>query len=474
MLPIQLKLFLLQSGLGSEFFLLFGVFLIIIFSFFFQQHAYGISIWITIFSLLGGFYFAGFTPQDGEFLGFRFWDSSVYLKRFILLSASVSLFCYLEWKVNRSLKSRTEVFILILLSVIGLNLMLQSSSLVLLLFSAELVSICSFGLSKPVNSSGREVFSVVKYFGVGAFASAIGIFGLSYLVGLEGISQSDFMGEAYLPILKTLATIMFISFLLFKIGSFPFHFWIPDVYESAPTPLVGFVSVAPKVAGVFAILQVTRDTSSHMVFFLIVLVLAGIIIGNFAALRSTTLKNLFAFSSIAQAGILLVPAVFCNYIPNSENQLLLYAISYGVANQAAFCAIQFFENHLQDNLRMEHLSGQFGVHPLASFLFVLVVLSIIGIPPTIGFSAKLLLFSTLLPGLSFGDFQLGFVLFAALVLSTLFSLAYFYQIPFLMIFKDKLTDGLKLRSSLSSLFWLFLAGIFVFLAFFKPQVFFLI
>ncbi len=468
----QLKNFLLQSGLGAEFFVFSGIVCIVLCFVFLPKHAYGLSIWITIFSLLAGFYFSGFTPVEGTFSGFRFWTSTGYLKRFFFVSASVALFSFLEWKFGRNQPQRPEPFIFLLLSIISLCLMVQANSFLMLFLSAELFSICSYGLVKPELDGEKQILSVVHYFGIGAMASAIGLFGLSWLVGLQNISGFPEDLIPYVSILETGAGLLFISFLLFKVGSFPFHFWVPKIFESAPTPIIGYISVAPKVAAVFSLLWVVENLKSNLTEPLLAIVLAGVLLGSLAAFKSESLKNLFAFSSIAQAAILIVPAVFYKQIPNSENQLLIYAISYGLVNQAAFCAIQYFENHLNDGLNLKNLSGQFSSHPLPSLLLILIILSIIGLPPTIGFTAKLLLFSTLLPALSSWASWNGILVFATLVLSTVLSLGYFYTIPYLLIFKNRISENLEIRSSLSSIFWLFLVGVFVFLAFVKPSAFF--
>jgi len=468
----QLKSFLLQSGLVAEF-VVFSCIVLIALSFvFLPKQAYGLSIWITIFALLAGFYFSGFTPTEGSFSGFHFWTSTPYLKRFFYISGSVAFFCFLEWKFGRNQPQRPEPFIFLLLSIISLCLMVQANSFVVLFLSAELFSICSYGLVKPDVEGDKQVFSVVHYFGLGALASAIGLFGLSWMVGLQGISSFPVELIPYLAIVQSIAAVLFISFLLFKLGSFPFHFWVPKIYENAPTPIVGFISVAPKVAAAFSLLWVVEHVEGDLTIPLMAFVFFGVLLGSLAAYQAESLKNIFAFSSIAQAAILIVPAIFYKQIPNSENQLLIYAISYALAAQAAFCAIQYFENHIHDGLSLKHLSGQFSNHPLPSLLFVIVILSIIGLPPTIGFTAKLLIISTLLPALANWESWSGILVFVTLVLSTILSLGYFYRIPFLLIFKSRISESLDVRSSLSSVFWLFLVGIFVFLAFVKPSAFF--
>jgi NADH-quinone oxidoreductase subunit N len=467
------KEFILQSGLGSEITLFSGIAFIIFCYFFFPKNSFGLSIWISLFSLAAAFYFSEFCPSGGEYLSLRFQHYTALLKRFFLISGAVGLFGYLEWRGGRNETQRPEVFILLLMSLIGLMVMVTAGSFWLMFIGAEVFSLSSYGLAKPIKNDETSVYSVVRYFGIGAFASSLAIFGLSWLSGFEfnGLETFDFESP-FFQVIRISGYLLFVGFLLFKSGSFPFHFWVPSLYENGPTPWIGYISVAPKVAAAFSILWVTKMFSLSVSVPLFIICIAGLLLGNLAAFQSEKLKNLFGYSAIAQAAFLLVPSIFCQKMPNTDNQLLIYAIAYGVVNQGAFCAIQFFENHLQDDLKIKDLAGYFSVQPLPGILFLILIISLIGLPPTIGFSGKLLLFSTLLP--LGGDWSgiISYLLFAALIISTVLSLGYFYRIPYQLIFKPKTLEDLPLRTSAYSFFWLIISSLFALLAFFTPKLFF--
>jgi NADH-quinone oxidoreductase subunit N len=469
----QIQNFLQQSGLGAEMALLSGVLGIVLVYFFLPRQAFGLSIWISLFALSASFYFSEYCPAEGDFLSLRFASYTPMLKRFFLVSGSVGLFAYLEWRSGRNLPQRPEIFILLLISLLGLMFMVTAGSFWLLFISAEVFSLCAYGLAQPEMEEENAAFSMVRYFGIGAFASALAIFGLSWLLGFEfnGLETKAFEDPVFVMI-RTAGYVLFIAFLLFKSGNFPFHFWVPSVYEKGPTPWIGFISVAPKLASAFALLWVSKMVDIQVSIPLFIFCIAGMILGNLAAYQSKNLKNLFAFSSISQAAFLMVPSIFSQEMPNTENQLLVYSIAFGVVNQGAFCAIQFFENHLQDNLKINDLAGHFSVQPLPSLLFFILIISLIGLPPTIGFSGKLLLFSTLLPLGGNWAGNLSFLLFAALVLSTVLSLGYFYKIPFHLIFKPKTMEDIPLRNSAYSFFWLIFVSLFSLIAFFSPGIFF--
>ncbi len=469
----DIQSFILQSGLGAETALFTGVVLIVLCYLVFQAQSFGLSIWICLFSLAAAFYLSEYCPVEGGFQNLQFQFFTPLLKRFFLVSGAVGFFSYLEWRSGRNEAPRPEIFILLLLSLIGLMLMVSAQSLWLMFLAAEVFSLSSYALARPSGNDETAVLSVVRYFGTGALASVLAIFGLTWLLGFEinGLEIYSFEGSLFQGI-RVSGYLLFSGFLLFKSGSFPFHFWVPQLYEKAPTPWIGYISAAPKVAAAFCILGLTKMFSLPVSLPLFVLCISGLLIGNLAAFQSEKLKNLFGYSAVAQAAFLLVPSVFCQRMPNTENQLLIYSIAYGIVNQGAFCAIQYFENHLHDDLKIKDLAGHFSVQPLPALAFIVLIVSLIGLPPTIGFSAKLLLFSTLIP--LGGDWSgtISYILFAALIASAVLSLGYFFRIPYQMIFKQKTLEDIPLRNSAYSFFWLIVAGIFAMLAFFAPKVFF--
>ena len=467
----QFKSFLIQAGLATEFSLFVGLVLIILIVAFFPKVGFGLSFWITVFALGTAFYVASFTPESGSYQSFSFRPFSHYLKQFFCISASVALFGFMEWRQARRDSARPEVFILLLLSVIGLCVMIQANSFWLLFLAAELFSICAFAFAKPLNTNESNLKSMVQYFGVGALASALGLFGLSWMMGFS-LSSTGADYDASIQIFQTLGSFFFIAFLLFKLGAFPFHFWVPSVYPVAPTPWLGYISVAPKVAAAFALLYLAQKQSINIALPLVVLSILGMTYGNLAALRSKKMKLVLAYSAISQAGMLLIPSIISFHIPNADSQLLIFAIGYAIVNQGAFCAVQYFENSIGDDFNIADLGGKILLHPLAGISLIILVLSLIGLPPTIGFTGKLLVFSTLIPGVGIWESKLVLFVFAAAVFNTLLSLAFYYQIPYQLIFKESRSETPAVRASIASLFWAIVSAFFALLAFAKPGIFF--
>lgn len=465
--------FIQQSGLESEAILSSAVLLIIVIYFLKPDHAFGIGIWVSLFSLILAFFYAGFCPKEGEYGPFRFFPQIVFLKRFFIVSGSVALFSYLEWLNGRKIKTRPETLILLILSLFGLNILISAASFWLVFLAAELITFCSFGLLKPESTSKESIQSILKYFGVSAFSTAIGLFGFSLLVGFEfGQIESNLISHPYFDGLKMAGALLFVSFLIFKLGGFPFHFWVPSLFEHAPTPWVGYISTAPKVAGAFALLFVHKTLSADLNLYLSLLCIAGAWIAHLSALHAEKLKRMLAFSSIGQATMLMVPIVFSQQLPNTENQLLIFAVSYGLANQGFFSAIQYIENNRKENPSVADLAGFFEQHALPSLALIILVLSVIGLPPTVGFSAKLILFSTIVPASEGWPYLIHAGLYVTMFASTLLALAYFIRVPYWTIFKTQSVEDHRQRNSAFSLLWLLISSLFTILTFFSFSTFF--
>jgi len=470
---IQCKDFLLESGLISEFALLSGILLIALWMWISPKSAFGMGFWVALLAIGCSYFFSGFTPEDGSFysLGFNSW--TCYLKRYFGISFSVALFGFLEWRNGRQTEARAEIFLILLLSQLSLSLLIQAKELWLLFLCAETFSICSYALAKPGSGSVSGSSAILKYFSAGAFASAIGIFGLSWIVGFQGSilePNPDFpIDITFFPVA---GAVFFISFLFFKLGGFPFHFWVPGVYENAPTPFAGLIASAPKVAAAFALLMVVEKVDANITIPLILLAMVGSILGNLAAFGSTSVKNMLSYAAIGQAGLLVIPAIFSRQISGAQSHLLIFGVGYAVVIQGTFSAVQYFENHLKDQFSIKDLAGQFTGHPLPSMLFFILIVSLVGIPPTIGFSGKLILFSGILGGVTIFSHKVLFLLFGLGLLNTLLSLGYYYKIPFQLIFKGKVMEDHIFRNSSASLFFIVLTSLFAISSFFFPEFFF--
>lgn len=470
----QWKELLSVSGLGPEFALLVCIFFLSFWVWLSPKSSFGFGIWIALFGLTGYFFVAGFGPTEGEFRGLLFFPWTSFVKRSLGVSTFVALFSWLEWRNGRQQAARPESLVFLIGSLLSLSLLIQAKSLWLMLLSAEGFSFCAYGLARPTESGKEGAQSLLQYFTSGSLASAVGIFGLTWILGFQGHppaeASNDFFNSAsFFPVV---GAVFFSAVLLFKLGSVPFQFWVPGIYEQTPTPLAGFIAAGPKLAGGIALLNLVGTIEANLTLPLLTLALAGMWYGNLGAYSSTGIRNLLAFSAIGQAGFLLLPAVFSRQIAGADSILIVFGLAYLLGIQAAFSCIQYYENHLKEQLRISDLSGQFTRHPLPALLFLLILLSIVGIPPLLGFSGKLLLFSSLLGGSNLQPDLILYLTFGSAVLVTLLSMGYFFRIPYQMFFKPAQLDEHSFRNSSASLLWMILASLTLLLAFFQPKLLF--
>jgi NADH-quinone oxidoreductase subunit N len=469
----QWKELLFRSGLGPEFALLGCLLLLSAWVWLSPKSGFGFGIWISLLGLTSYFFLAGLGPGEGSFQGLLFYPWTTFVKRSLCVSTFVALFSWLEWRNGRQQATRAEGLVFLIGSLLSLSILIQAKSLWLLLLAAEGFSFCSYGLARPVKEAKEGAQSLLQYFTTGSLASAVGIFGMTWILGFQdhpAEASNDFFASAsFFPVV---GAVFYSAALLFKLGALPFHFWVPGLYEQAPTPLVGYIAAAPKLAGGLAILNMVGIVEANLTLPLLTIALAGMWYGNLGAYSSSTIRHMLAFSAIGQAGFLLLPAVFSRQIAGADSILVIFGFAYLLAIQSAFSCIQYFENHLKEQLKISDLSGQFSRHPLPSLLFLLIILSLVGLPPLLGFSGKLLLFSSLLGGSNLLPDVILYLTFGSAVLVTLISMGYFFRIPYQLFFQPALMEEHSFRNSSASLLWMLLASLTLVLAFFKPDLLF--
>ncbi len=329
---------------------------------------------------------------------------------------------------------RGEFYALMLLA--GLSIMLASAAtnLVMIYLAIEFLSITSYVLTGYLRDDPRSTEAAIKYFIYGAGASAVMLYGFSLLYGATGttdlaaIATALTAGSTTVRWLVFPATIMALAGLGFKIALVPFHQWSPDAYEGAPTPVTAFLSVGPKAAG-FAVLMRLLLTALPGFQVDWVGVLAGVAIitmslGNLVALRQTNVKRLLAYSSIAQAGYMLIG--LAALAPLSEswttglNGLLLYLFAYLFTNLGAFAIVIAVENRT-GSAQISDFAGLIRRAPFLAVAMFIFLLSLIGIPPTGGFLGKLFVFGAAI--------QQRMILLAVVgIINSVVSVYYYYAI----------------------------------------------
>ncbi len=283
----------------------------------------------------------------------------------------------------------------LLLATVGMMLLVSSSDFLMVVISIELLGISSFILTGYFKDERRSSEAAIKFFLIGAFSSALMIYGISLLYGLTGstalsaVSEALVKGSHKLPLIG--AIVLILAGFGFKLAMAPFHMWVPDTYEGAPTPVTAFLSVAPKAAALGIIVRAFPNHQELGITWLLALLAAVTMsVGNLSALRQTNIKRLLGYSSIAQMGYVLVGFVAAGSL--GMESVLIYALAYLFMNLGAFACVIAVANESQT----EELDGFSGLGerslPLA-LVTTIFLLSLTGIPPLIGFVGKFAIFA---------------------------------------------------------------------------------
>jgi NADH-quinone oxidoreductase subunit N len=316
---------------------------------------------------------------------------------------------------------RGEFYVLMLSTLLGMFFMVSAGHFLLFVVGVELASIpmaCLVAFDKYKHHSAE---AGAKYILTSMFSSGLMMYGLSFIYGTTGTLYFDdvVVGLTGTP-LQIMAMVFFFSGLGFKISLVPFHLWTADVYEGAPTNVTAYLSVVSKSAAVFALLVIFIKVFAPMISFwqdmLYWVIIASITVANLFAIRQKNLKRFFAFSSISQAGYLMLGVIGGN--ATGMTSLVFYILVYLVANLAIFGIISIIEQKTDGKVSLTDYNGLYQTNPKLSLLMTLALFSLAGIPPFAGFFSKFFIFMA--------AFNAGFkvLVFIALI-NTVISLYYY-------------------------------------------------
>ena len=294
-----------------------------------------------------------------------------------------------------------EYYALMLFGAVGMCLMSSAVELVLIFIALEISSISTYILAGFRRRAAISSESSVKYFLLGSFATAFFLYGVALMFGATGstsiaVVSTRLQAEPTVPVLAYAAFALMFVGLGFKVAAAPFHVWTPDVYEGAPSPVVGFMSTGPKAA-VFAVLLriIFEAHAPGALWFVWAAAALSMTIGNLAALVQTNVKRLLAYSSIAHAGYLLIAFAALKGTDGIASAMF-YTASYAAMNVGAFAVISHFAGAGERYITLEDYAGLGRRSPVLAATLTIFLLSLIGIPMTGGFFAKFYVFSAAL------------------------------------------------------------------------------
>ncbi len=303
--------------------------------------------------------------------------------------------------VTREDFSAGEYYTLVLFSSAGMLILAGSRDLIALLIGLEILSMSLYVLAGYARERLTSEEAAIKYFLLGSFSLGLLVYGTALMFGATGSTQFGAIAQALQrpdvlrdPLLLAASALLLVGF-AFKLSIVPFHMWTPDVYEGAPTSITAFMSVGTKAAVFAALLRLLTEALPSLrgdwVVVLWALAILTMILGNVAAVVQPNVKRMLAYSSIAQAGYMLVAVVASGTL--GRDALMYYVAAYAVMNIGAFAVIQVLSGKDDQSTYLGSFDGLASRNPLLAGAMAVFMLSLAGIPPTAGFMAKLYVFS---------------------------------------------------------------------------------
>ncbi len=412
-------------------------------------------IWATLIGLIvaGVTVCMQFGYGDGtSFAGTVIRDRFSLVVQLLLIAACGLTVLFSEGYLREKRIPFGEFYPLVTWATVGGMMMATSRNLLVLFVGLEMLSIALYVLAGMSRSEQKSEESALKYFLLGAFASAFFLYGIALFFGTTGSLDLSAMGPSFAigdTAAKTMAVaaicLLFIG-LGFKSGFVPFHQWTPDVYQGAPTNVTAFMAVGSKVAAIAALYRIFQDVRpmAELIVPAIGLVAAAtMIVGNVVAILQKDIKRVLGYSSIAHAGYLLT-GLLANYVsPKTADStgVLYYLLSYSLMTLGVFAVISLIAADGKESTKIDDLRGLWKRSPAAAIALLIFMCSLIGIPPTAGFFGKFLIFQD---ALGANLIPLALVLAA----SSIVSVYYYLMIALKAFVEDDTTERAPLRASM--------------------------
>jgi NADH-quinone oxidoreductase subunit N len=367
---------------------------------------------------------------------------SIFFQWLFMAITGIVVFISMKFNERESI-NRGEYYALLLFACSGMSLMAASGDLILTFLGIEILSIATYILAGFKRNDVRSSESSLKYFLLGSFATAILLYGIALIYGGAGSTNYQVIRElAALQGGIQTVTLIGMGLLLvgfgFKVALVPFHSWVPDVYEGAPTPVTAFMAVGPKAAGFAALIRILHQAlpflAKDWTAILWLLAILTMTLGNVVAVLQTNVKRMLAYSAIAHAGYILV-----GIVANSSegfSAVLFYLVIYTAMNLVAFSIILSLSRKGDRSVRLDDYAGLGRTSPFAAAALSLALISLAGIPLTGGFIGKFYIFSAAI--------QKGYTGLAVIgVLNSVISVFYYFRLMVVMYMRDPAPDSVE-------------------------------
>lgn len=369
---------------------------------------------------------------------------AILVKMFVLVSSFFAFIYARQYIAQRGI-ARGDYYVLGLFAVLGMLIMASAYSFLTIYLGLELLSLALYAMVALYKDSQPATEAAMKYFVMGSFASGLLLYGISIVYGATGSIEITAIPKIITGLSKAnnvvlvLGLVFILSGLIFKFGAVPFHMWVPDVYDGAATPVTLFIASAPKIAAFAITMRILVEAFSSLQIqwehFLVVIAVLSMFFGNLLAIAQTNIKRMLAYSSIAHIGYMLLGFIAGPDSAQGYSAALFYITTYVLVAAGAFAIIGFMS---QDGVELDKLSDYRGLNarnPWLAFMMLLLMFSMAGVPPTVGFFAKLGLLEALVQAhyVWLASFALLFAIIGAYYYLRIVMLMYFEEPPETML-----------------------------------------
>ena len=359
------------------------------------------------------------------------------LKMASYIAVALTLIYGREYIQTRDMLRGGELYVLVLFALLGQMVMISAGNFLTIYLGLELMSLALYALVAIRRDHAESTEAAMKYFVLGALASGFMLYGMSMMYGATGnldlrnIADAVNSGQVdYLPL--TFGVVFLVAGLAFKLGAVPFHMWVPDVYQGAPTAITLVLAAAPKLAAFAITLRILVigfvDLAADWQPMLLILAVLSLAIGNLTAIMQTNFKRMLAYSTISHMGFMIL-GMLSIFDGNAYSGALFYAVTYVLTTLGSFGLLMILSRQGYECETLDDLKGLNRRSPWLAFMGLVLMFSLAGIPPTVGFAAKLSILETLIDS---GHLYLAIIA----VMASLVGAFYYLRVVKLMYFDE--------------------------------------
>ncbi len=378
-------------------------------------------------------------------------DPMAQILKISILLITVGVFVYSREYLRTRDMYKGEYFTLGLFAVLGMMIMVSAKTMLLIYLGLELLSLAMYAMVAFKRDDGRASEAAMKYFVLGAIASGMLLYGMSIIYGVSGSLHLDHIAN-YMsthPVMGNIGLLLGLAFIIvglgFKLGVVPFHMWVPDVYDGSPTAVTLFLGTAPKIAAFAMVIRLLVEGMGDMVQgwqqILSLLVALSLLAGNIIAIAQTNIKRMLAYSTISHMGFVLMGILAGSHTGYAAS--MFYIITYSIIAMGGFGIVLLLSREGYEADQLNDLKGLSSRHPWYAFMMMLFLFSMAGVPPTVGFYAKLSVITAVV------DANIIWLAVFGVVMSVIG--AYYYLRAIKLMYFDKPEDNTS--SALATVQW---------------------